>query len=581
MPSDSAALPAKAALARADTIKTPTARPYTPRSAEIGANGWHWNREALFASGALTLGELLAFVPGVSLMSTGFILAPQVAAWYGDPGGVRVFVDGVELVSVNPRNGGLTDFALPPLFALEDVSVERAAGELRVHLRSWRVERTTPETSVHVLTGSENVNLYRGFLGNRLGNGGVIQLAAQQFSTQSNGGLDGDALGAMGRVGWARGSWSLDGTYLRQGASRKSGTRYLGLLTPVVQNAIPEYTGSESVAYLRAAWRDPEVSGSWAQVIVSQVGAVVSHASQSLGTAPAGGTPGTLVDTTAVRAQYILSAGLSRWGLRLSSTTRVRPIRGTTYVAPGARVEYDSRLLTVSAFGERGVDSTTRTDMIARLAPFRWFNVGGAVSRATPKSLAVGPAVTASRVEAGLMWHDRWVTGGVVRGSATRLRAPVELDSAVVGASAPAAMGTFASFRGPLLFGWGLDVDLINWDSAGYYRPKQQARSRLWFESSFLKTFPRGNFHLAVSGTYDYRAATRWPPGTVAPSGTAAAALLVPPSTIYSTLLEIRIGTAVLTWQNRNLLGTVYQTYPGYVMPRLTNIYGLRWDFRN
>ncbi|HEX7546952.1 MAG TPA: hypothetical protein VF368_09505, partial [Gemmatimonadaceae bacterium] len=25
-----------------DTIKTPIARPYTPRSTEIGASGWHW-----------------------------------------------------------------------------------------------------------------------------------------------------------------------------------------------------------------------------------------------------------------------------------------------------------------------------------------------------------------------------------------------------------------------------------------------------------------------------------------------------------------------------------------------------------
>src|ERR1035437_10142343 len=79
-----------------DTIKTPTARPSTPRSTEIGPNRWHWDRDAMFASGALTLGELLARVPGVTLFTTGFILAPEVAGWYGNPNSVRVFVDGVE-----------------------------------------------------------------------------------------------------------------------------------------------------------------------------------------------------------------------------------------------------------------------------------------------------------------------------------------------------------------------------------------------------------------------------------------------------------------------------------------------------
>ncbi|MFI5245995.1 MAG: Plug domain-containing protein, partial [Gemmatimonadales bacterium] len=118
-----------------DTIKTPIARPYTPRSTEIGANGWHWDRDQMFASGAMTLSDLLASVPGVTLMTTGFLLAPQVAAYYGDPGRVRIYLDGVELDPLNPRNGGIPDLAMVPLWALEDVKAERAAGELRVHLR--------------------------------------------------------------------------------------------------------------------------------------------------------------------------------------------------------------------------------------------------------------------------------------------------------------------------------------------------------------------------------------------------------------------------------------------------------------
>ena len=50
---------------------------------------------------------------------------------------------------------------------------------------------------------------------------------------------------------------------------------------------------------------------------------------------------------------------------------------------------------------------------------------------------------------------------------------------------------------------------------------------------------------------------------------------------IISTLLEIRISTATIFWNYRNPVGAIYSTYPGYVMPRLVNMYGVRWQFWN
>jgi hypothetical protein len=573
--SDSAAAAARLAKARADTIKAPTARPWTPRSTEIGATSWHWDRDAIFASGALTLGELVAGIPGLTLFSTNFVIAPQAAAWYGDPGHVRIFIDGVEMDAVNVRNGGITDLTVPPLWALEDVQVERAAGELRVHLRTWRVQRTTPSTRTDVLTGSENINLYRGYFGTRLSNGAVLQLAGQQVSTVSRQGLDGDALSVMVRLGWARGSWSLDGTLLREGVTRNTGARFLETVPQFT--AMPPWKGSESVAYVRAAWRDPEADGPWAQLIAATIAGGENNATSStdLGVVAPVATPGDSVDTTASRAQYIVAAGITRWGLRLSSTNRLRSINGRAYFSPGMRAEYDARLLTVSGFAERAVDSTTRADVLARFAPFDWLNVGAALSRASPAHASLGPATTATRVELGLQWRDRWLTGGVVTRSAGLLAPPIELDTALRAVNAPAATGTLFSLRGPVARGWALDVDFITWDSPGPYRPQTQTRTRLWFESSFLGRFPRGNFHLLASGTAEYRATTYVPLGTN-PTGQSAA-----PSTVYSTLLEIRIGTAVISWQNRNIVGVIYETYPGYVMPRLTNVYGIRWEFWN
>jgi hypothetical protein len=66
-----------------------------------------------------------------------------------------------------------------------------------------------------------------------------------------------------------------------------------------------------------------------------------------------------------------------------------------------------------------------------------------------------------------------------------------------------------------------------------------------------------------------------------APSGTNPLGQSTPGAGIISTLLEIRISTAVIFWEYRNVVGAIYSTYPGYIMPRLVNLYGVRWQFWN
>ncbi|MFI5230961.1 MAG: Plug domain-containing protein [Gemmatimonadales bacterium] len=556
-----------------DTIKTPTARPYAPRFTDIGASSWHWDRDQIFSSGAFTLGDLLASVPGVTMMTTGFLLAPQVAAYYGDPGRVRIYLDGIELDALNPRNGGVPDLAMVPLWAMEDVQVERTAGELRVHLRSWSVDHTTPNTRTDVVTGTENLNLYRGFFGKRFDNGMVLQLAGQQQSSISVGGMDGDALGGLARFGWARGAWSVDATWIHQGINRNSGDRFI---TTAPQNgAIPPYFGSEGVSYLRIGWRDPNADGPWIQLIASTLSEAKKDTTSSLTSALAGTSVGDSTDTLRSRPQYVLAAGITRWGIRLSSTTRIRSVDGTTYFSPGVRAEYASKFLTVSAFGEHSADSTTRTDVQGRFTPFPWFNAGASVSRAAPTGAGAGPPVTATRLEVAIGVKDRWLTGGVVTRSASALAAPIELDTTLRAVPSPAANGEIVSFRGPLLLGVHLDLDAINWSVVDDYRPQTQARARLWFESSFIHRFPRNNFHVLASATYDYFS-TLYAPTGATPLGQSTAG-----AGIISTLLEIRISTAVIFWQYRNVVGAIYSTYPGYVMPRLVNLYGVRWQFWN
>ncbi len=577
-----------------DTVKTAIVSSYAPNNTEIGGRDYHWTRDELFASGAVTLGDLLAQVPGVTGYQTGFMAAPQVVTWYGNAGSVRVFVDGVAYVSLNPRNGGVPDFAVIPLWTLEDIRIERSAGEVRAYLRTWRVDRTTPSTRVDVITGSENLNLYRGFFGKRFDNGLAVQLAGQQLSTISRTGLDGDALGGFARIGWARGEWSVDGTYQTQGLNRNTGQRYTrpSSLVPLQPKAMPAYSGSDGIGYLRIGWRDPARDVAWVQLIAATLASVEAHG-KSTSTISVTDT----VDTASSRSQYTLSAGTNWRGIRLVAINRFERMYGApimtktgvgesavtksrrtmkSFFAPGVRLEYEYKFATLGAVFDRSSDSTDHQDVFLRAAPFSWLQFGGAWSNVAPtdKNDPRKSYVT-TRYEAALKFRDRWITVGSIQRGLMTLAAPIELDSALHPMLDDKVAGLTASVHGPLFGGWGIDFDAIKWKTTSGWRPQNEARTTIKFASGFPKRFTRNEFHLLVSATHELRSASFVPSGKLLTGQSLAS------YSIFSTLLEIRIGDATISWQYRNAVGTPYEQYPGYTMPRLTNIYGVRWNFWN
>jgi hypothetical protein len=76
-----------------------------------------------------------------------------------------------------------------------------------------------------------------------------------------------------------------------------------------------------------------------------------------------------------------------------------------------------------------------------------------------------------------------------------------------------------------------------------------------------------------VSGVYEYRSHTNFP--------LAAGVVRTEVAKTISALLEIRIMRAVISYQQRNILAYPYQVVPGFEMPRVLAIYGVRWDFWN
>jgi hypothetical protein len=546
-----------------DTIKDPIAVAPRPALPEIRGRRTTWDRDAIFASGALTLPELLAQVPGATMFNAGFIAAPTAVSWYGQPGRIRVFLDGVELDAIDLREGNVRDLGVIQLWPLEEVAVERAAGELRVFLRSWRVDRTTAQTRTDITTGSEQANLYRGFFGKRMQSGGVLQLAAQQYSTTSvRTAGDGDALAAFGRVGLARGRLTVDAVGTRFGRNRAPTFR--NVVSGTLDNrAVGAFKGTDAVGYVRAAWGDADSTGFWAQALWS--GQVHEEKSDS--------SSGT--DTLRAVTQYVAMAGVTRWGARLSATARYRVLGGAAgRLAPSVRASWARDRFAVSTSAEEGgPDSTRRLDAVVSVTPFSWLHLLAAHSSHTPEGYPGSRARETSRGEAAVRLFDRWVSVGAVQRSAALMLGMRVFDTLYVDADVPNTTGLEAGLSGRIWGPFWFEWRGIQWSGAQPYTPEVESHGEIRVAPDFSRRFKRGTFDLVAGLTHEYRG------GWIAPVG--ATVQQVQGAGFVGGYVEMRIGTAHIFWYNRNATGKVYETVPGYLMPRLVQLYGLRWEFWN
>jgi hypothetical protein len=579
---------AREARRAADSVKTPLTGSELPISPDIG-KAYRWTRDELFASGALTLGELLGRVPGVSGFASGWIATPHVNTYVGDFKRIRLFYDGVEMDPLDTRVGqGIQDLSAIPMWTLEELVVERAAEELRVHIRSWRVTKTTPYTRVDVATGDFQTNSYRGFFGRRFSNGMALQVGAQQYSTEDpRDGGDGDHLGLLGRFGWAKKKWSADATVLRTHQKRTEQLRDEQFDVP--GDKIPPLDASRTEAYVRVGYGDVSAP-LWLQFIAatsrfSETNQKTTTTGTPTGT-PTGGVTGNnpaaafagdTVDTTASRAQYVATGGLRLGDLSVSATGRLRLFRGLWFLTPSARASYDRGIISVSAYGEQQVsDSTFRADVTARLTPLEFLSIAGSVGKTSALENSETPPSLAYRGEVGVRVGRLWVTGGVMSLDTTVVPAPIVYDTLYKPVTVGSRRATFATLRGPVWKGIGLDIVALKWpkDADSSYIPEYQVRSSIYAETSWLSKFPEGNFHILARITHDYRTEVQFPLG-------GAQFQHSNQYRTFSSLLELRLYDAVISWQYRNVMGEIYQVIPGFLAPRAINYYGVRWDFFN
>jgi len=560
----------------ADTIKAPLAHFERPDQPELSTR-LRFSREQILSSGAVNIADILERVPGVMTFRTGWLAGSHTANFNGDFSRVRIFLDGVERDAVEARNGGVLDLDDVPLWGLDEIMVERVAGEVRVWLKSWTVRRTTPYSRVDIFTGDLNTNGFRGLLARRFGNGFSLQLLGQQLATQtgrvsafSTGGTatgagDGNQQLFEGRIGWARGKFTVDMHGTANARDRDPQTAREGFTN------LPAFKGSRREAYGRIAYGD-SARGLWTQALVGVLRTRLE------------GIAGAVVDTTLsrdsvrARTQQIVAVGYRASWWHASVVDRVRPVNGTAYHAPAARAGIGNAKYQLFGYGEsRRLDSLRQFDVSAVARPTSWLSLVASQSQRTPDDTTGRAATTSSRAEVALRFRRLWLGGGVIREGAITYASPTILG-------APAAMlptvettGVLASARGALYKDLSIDVQAVSWDVAQYSRPKLSVRTELALVSNWLSRFPKGQFSINARIMHEIRDPV---PFYWTTNGTAAQRV-ANDAQLVTGLLEIRLQSATIFYQYRNLTGRAYEQIPGLTMPPAVQMYGMRWEFWN
>jgi TonB-dependent receptor-like protein len=560
---------------RKDSIQARIGRDGPTPSLEIGQS-LTYDRDQLFATGAITLGDLLDRVPGYTTFRTGWLSAPQATAFGGDFSRVRVFIDGIERDDLEPRNGVAQNLGTVPIWTLQSLSLARSANELRVDMRTWEYDGTAPYTRIDALTGDLNTNLYRAFYGKRFYNGAALQIAIQQFGvTDVRNGGGGQSFGGMLRYGIGRPTWSVDATAIRTNDTRTITSRYGS------GQDMPGYRSANTLGYLRAAI-GREGSGPFLQLVAStQILKEDSPHYDSLTARQYGFAPDT-ADSLASVAQYVATAGFDAAGGRLRLIERYRTRMGRGYNSPSATFDLSHTFLSASAMAERDeYAGLTRIEGGARLTPLPFISVLGYVGQRTSFGTpALGflaqPSSRSARLEGGLrvLPAGLWVTGGVVTRDTALLVPSSVWDTAFVARPVGRQTGTMLGIHGPIVGALSIEASGTHWQNLAPYTPQTEAHADLRFYTEWLSRFPAGNFSFLFQPGFDYRSTAAFPQN----DGTTRFASS---SRVTSLLVELRILRGVLSYQRRNLTGIIYDQVPGYLMPRPVNVYGVRWYFFN
>ncbi|HUE95030.1 MAG TPA: TonB-dependent receptor plug domain-containing protein, partial [Longimicrobiaceae bacterium] len=197
VPQDTIVVTGPSGVEPGDTVPTALARaaesrarvPVVPAFPDPQAGGWASARWVLLGEEigrlpGLTLLEILERLPGMAGFRAGGFGRPEGLTALGLGGArLRVFVDGLEMA---PLGAGAFELESIPLLDIERVLIERSVGEIRVDVRTFRLEQPEAHSAVELGTGIYQTRLLRalfsrGFGGRSVGTGGFDLVTTRGF----------------------------------------------------------------------------------------------------------------------------------------------------------------------------------------------------------------------------------------------------------------------------------------------------------------------------------------------------------------------------------------------------------------
>ena len=557
-----------------------------PASWETGV--WSWDRDAIMASGASTLAELVQEVPGVIVLLGGDYGTPLALSAFGTGGGgVRVIRDGFEVVALA---GGVTDLQRVGLGGISRVRLDRSGGELTVEMWSHEYDEGRPFSLVEAGTGDLDTNVFRGSFADPTALGGSIGIALERVDTRGPAAEEsGSRTGSWGRYQLHRGEGAGIGFDFRRMTSKTEVPDFAASVTRtdmMVRGRIRVIDGLVAEAFAGGSShqvddpREPYLreGGSRAQrggrLGFARGGLWAEGGYRWFG----GGLPANRIDVSGGYRRVGLG-GVAGHFVRSGWGNRVAPSRGArAWVGPVAGV---------SLFGSW--DSGTYG---ARTGPPQDADPPVPDADPTDPTDPTDPVVPPPDPGAPFLLTDRTTYragatlsafGATVSGAGLRVENQAHLPLGLeVDRGAPVLAGAERNgfeVWGSLpttIEGLRLEGSLQQWDNEGPYLPEQIYRGAFVYHRLRRETLEwwislgvRGHDPMIVPVADD---------GTAAPGGLTPGTARVPFYQSWYGRVQVRIvGVRIfIGWENFTIRRNL-QTYPDRVLPITRAFYGLRW----
>ena len=539
-----------------------------PPGPQPASRRYVFDQDAIHFSGVLSLGELLARVPGVFLVRSGWVGHAEAVSYAGQgPGSVELYWDGYALDPMGLDSAGF-DLGRFDLGTLRRVEVEALPTVLRVYLVTDAAGPRRARTEASFGTGDASTNSYRLRYLNRWRGGTGIGIGATFNSTS------GPAIASAGVSQlnlWVKGTWMPSDRVGVEYQVSSYGLQRDALLPSAADAASPEI---------------PAANVRRTDMFVRAFGATRLDGTGLRFDAELGSS--SYSDTTHVLDTLVNQAALdvSYRGRNWSTEAWGRVRDDLTPFDVGSRFAWSPlRALTLSSAGRRrarfgggGVSEVSAglelrpVDVVALHGELRWrgiadsaFAVSDTAQRVRDWSGGISYFSRKLTIDATLTRHDPFSTPSL---GAFRRQLPGVVTA---GATVTTVSYRYEPWRSFSISGWWSNPS----NDSIPFEPKHHALTRFTFESRFLPHFRRGVFDFMAQVEIE-----SWGRGTAGATSGATLARL-PGATVWNYHFQFRLVGAIVYWTMRNALFQRYALVPGFQSPRGISRFGVRWEFTN